>query len=122
MDKSSGMTAWLRVLVAVIAAALWLGAGLLPASAADGPPVATMVMTADSPCPDHAGGGAAPSRPPCCIGAACALHCLPVPPSSVSAGLVVPDAPRVVHPLPVPAVALAGAPAAGPWRPPRILV
>ncbi|PWR22810.1 hypothetical protein DKG74_10300 [Zavarzinia aquatilis] len=116
MNRSLGTI--LRAALALVAAMFWFAA--LPAAGMAAPAAAP---TVEAPCPDHADSqpAQAPAKTGCCIGAACALHCLPV--NALPAAT---DAPRLgPRPLPIPAaLALTGLPGAVPpplYRPPRAL-
>lgn len=117
MTRSLGTM--LRAALALVAATFWFAA--LPAAGlAAKPAVAT---TIEAPCPDHAGGAPAqaPAKSDCCIGAACALHCLPVSALPAATNAPLPDLRPVAPP---PALALTGLPGAvsSPlYRPPRAL-
>ncbi len=116
MTRSLGIV--FRAALALVAALFWFAA--LPAA---GLAVPAAPATVEAPCPDHAGGlpAKAPAKPGCCIGAACALHCLPV--SALPAATRAPP-PDLRPGAPPPAVALTGLPGAVPsplYRPPRAL-
>ena len=117
MTRSLGIV--FRAALALVAATFWFAA--LPAAGMAATPAA--VTTVEAPCPDHAGGtpAKAPARPGCCIGAACALHCLPVSALPAATNAPLPDLRPVAPPPALVLTGLPGAVSSPLYRPPRAL-